>query len=842
MQNKILNFITLCKGLCFSICLFACPLIFLTGTTQNPFAVQPLLLSIFGGIFILCYIVEILINKEINFRYSKLDFILIIFLFSLLFSLVFNCFLGNHKSALINEFLRKSDYLIFGLIFGFLFAKIAAVKVDFEISSYKFFKNIFIWCLAWLLWKVQASVSVAVLIFGGGIYLCFTHIKKYGVKEIANVLLAVCFCACLYGIMQTLGIELFWVLDISKDFGTRPVSTFGNPNFLASFVLLFLPYSLFLFLQAKNKKENIAHGFITLVLILFLIISGTRSAWLGLLSCAFIFLVLSRELRKILLSKFRKIFILFLIFCACAFGLIHGLKNKGVSAPGARVEEVKQVLNLKIFSLQSKYLIQPLHQRLMMWHCALNNFKNSPIFGRGVNSFQLNFPYCQGKLIAQNPALDKMKMQANNTHNEYLEILSDGGLISFSVYVFLWFSFFIAFNKKVKNLTDKERYFYLALIFGLTGVLIDNLLNITLRTLLVSFAFWFIFSLLNNLNTKVKKINLNKIACCIIFLFTCFVLYFLISLQSKYFMAQIYELNGYKNLVKENYHNTVSDMEKVIKLSSLKPDPYYVLLNSYVILNELDKAQDVAEKAIRFYPAYYEFNYRLAALNYTQNKQEEALKNLRETLFLLPTYTPAAELFANILSGQNFVSKEDKELLENLTDILPYEPNLPSYLAEIYFKENNCAKANFFATKALHKNIFDKTALKIFTDCKVDNTDHKFLTKIQEFNKLKDQIKLKQDKALLKNIEKLQTVYADEVEAVSLLAEFYFRQGKYCKALDILKQYKGDSFFGKSYNFSLSLAAQKCGDIEISRQMLEDILYFDPYDEFAKNRLKNVNI
>ena len=41
MQNKILDFIYLFKGICFTVCLFVCPLLFLTNTTQNPFAVQP---------------------------------------------------------------------------------------------------------------------------------------------------------------------------------------------------------------------------------------------------------------------------------------------------------------------------------------------------------------------------------------------------------------------------------------------------------------------------------------------------------------------------------------------------------------------------------------------------------------------------------------------------------------------------------------------------------------------------------------------------------------------------------------------------------------------------------
>ncbi|MBO4707320.1 MAG: O-antigen ligase family protein [Elusimicrobiaceae bacterium] len=842
MQNKILNFTEIFKGFCFTVCLFVCPLLFLTDTTQNPFAIQPLFLSIFGSGFVLCWGGEILLKREINFRYSKLDFIFIVFLFSLLLSLIFNYFFDNHQLALINEFLRKSDYLFFGLIFGFLFAKITVSKISFGDQSYKFFKNIFLWCLAWLLWKIQASFLVAILIFGSGTYLCFVYIKQYGIKEILDVMLATCFCACLYGLMQALGFELFWVLDISKEFGARSVSTFGNPNFLASFVLLFLPYSLLLFLQAKNKKGNLISGFITLVLALFLIISGTRSAWLGLLFCTVGFLFLCKELRKIFLNKFAKIFVLFLIFCVCSVAIISGLKNKGISTPGARISEVKQVFSLKTFSLQSKYLIQPLHQRLMMWHCALNNFKNSPIFGKGVNSFQLNFPYCQGKLIAKNPTLDKMNMQANDAHNEYLEILSDGGFISVAVYVCFWILLFAMFNKKIKTLSNEEKYFYFALIFGLISVLIDNLFNITLRTLLVGFAFWFISSSLNNLNTKSKRVSLRKSICWVISILICFIIYGLISFQTKYFIAQTYELKGYKNLVKGNYQATIDDMEKAIEISSFRPESYYVLINNYVAINEFKKAQNITEKVLKFYPAYYEFNYRLAALNYTRNKREEALENLRKTLSLLPTYTPAAELFANILSGQDSVSKEDKKLLENLIEILPYEPNLPSYLAEIYFKEKDFENATVFALKALRKNIFDKAALKIIIDCETDNTDDKFLEKVKIFNSLKDEIKTQQTGALLNDIKKLQVAYPDEPEAVSLLAEFDFKRGKFCEAMNALKHYKGNNFWNKSYNFSLSLSAQKCGDKQVSKDMLEEILYIDPYDELAKNRLKNVNI
>ena len=148
----------------------------------------------------------------------------------------------------------------------------------------------------------------------------------------------------------------------------------------------------------------------------------------------------------------------------------------------------------------------------------------------------------------------------------------------------------------------------------------------------------------------------------------------------------------------------------------------------------------------------------------------------------------------------------------------------------------------YFCKQSLAKKYFDKPALKIFTTCKVDNKDDKLLEKAQNFNKLKGQIKLNRDEILLKNIQNLQMLYPDEPEDIALLAEFYFREGNSCKAKDILKRYKSNKFLGKSYNVSLSLSAQNCGDLETSKAALEEILYFDPYDEFAKTGLKNVKI
>ena len=842
MQNNVLKWITTIKGICFIVCLFVCPLIFLTDTTQNPYAVQPLFLSIFGGIFILSCLTEIGLKKSINLKFSKIDLFLISFLLLLSISLLYNYFFTSYKIALLNEFIRKSDYLFAGVFFGFLFAKVTTSKVEFSSSSYDFLKKVLLWCLSWLLWKLQAGAFIAVLIFAGGVYVCLGHLKNFAFKECVDILLAGCFCACLYGLFQALGLDLFFHIDITKEFGVRPVSTFGNPNFLASFTLLFLPYSFLLFLKAKGAEQILISGFILLILVLFLALSGTRSAWIGCIVSVIISLICFPNSIRVFTSKKFKIFVLLGTFIFCLFVCGYFMDANKISAPVARISETKQALKLKNISLKSKELTAPLHQRLMMWYCALDNFKNNPILGKGLNSFQLYFSFCQGKLIAKNPALDKIKMQANAVHNEYLEVLNDGGILSFFTYIALLGLFFITIFKRLKNLERDEKVFYLALLFSLIGVLVDNVLNITLRTLLVSFAFWFIFSALNNLNSKTKTVGLKIWQFSVISVLTITVLGGIITVQAKQFLAQKHELMGYKYLIANDYRNTAKEMARAIKISALRPEPFYVLVNANIDQNNFQEALSYADNAIEIYPDYYEIYSRRAALHNAQNETEAALSDLRKTLELLPTYTPAAELYANILSNQKKVEEADKVNLIKLSEILPFEVNLTSYLAEIYFKENDCVQASAFAIRTLQNNMFDKTALNILLACPKTQDESLFAEDVQQLNDLKTRIKNGQDMRILFDLDTLLQDNPQDFWLNNLLAEYYFRKGDFCRAADILKAVKPERDLKKSFMFALANAAEKCGNIVEAKHFLGEILTIDSYDEFAKNKLKNVKI
>lgn len=842
-MSKTLIVIGQIKKVLFVSCLFISPLFFLTDTTQNPFAIQPLMFALLGGFFLLLSAVEIFLKGEVNLKISRADIFFLLFIFCVILSSLVNYF-EDFSSAILNEVLRKADYFIFGSIFAFLFSKIVCKFDVVPNLTAQFLCKIFYWSLLWFLWLIWPSYFLGFAIFCVGVWLCFKHFKEGSVLEVIDILIAVSVLAAMYGILQNLGFDLFWKLDISYEFGPRAVSTFGNPNFLSSYILLFIPVTLIFFLQAKSKKEIFIFSFCLIVFSIFLAISGARSAWLGVFGSAIIFILFSKNFRVLICKKWLH-FLLLMIVLVSAFCLWpKNIRSDLSSFTISRISEVKNVKTLKDFSLNSDNLTPAIHQRLMMWSCALNNVKNAPILGNGLNTFQLLFAPCQGALTTKNPSLDKIKTQANAVHNEILEVLSDTGILGTIVFLLLLSFGFISAIRKMDGATVEEKLFYFALLLGLFSVLIDNLLNITLRTLLVSFAFWFIFWLCSNWGGKVKKIKINKIFSFLNFICVLVLVFLLFTWQLRVFRAQVYELKGYKSFVRGDYIEAVNLMDKTLKLSTSRAEPFYNLINSLVKLGRFNEAEIVSREAIKYYPNYFEFYFRLAALSQEKGQNKDALENLRKTLTLYPSYSPAAEVYSSLLLYGSKIKVEDKTLLKTLSVVQFYNTNLKAILAQVYFNEGNFETAQILSEEVLNQNPFDVQTLELLQKC-LEQTG---APKAEVLDISKKVISFKTRLKTPDTDKKLESDLITFVEqkeypqfAASLLAEFYFKTQKPCIALDILRPYVQERMQTKPFNFAIASAAVACGEKEIASKYLHQILEVDPYDELAQKRLNKLS-
>ena len=123
------------------------------------------------------------------------------------------------------------------------------------------------------------------------------------------------------------------------------------------------------------------------------------------------------------------------------------------------------------------------------------------------------FPFYQQRYLIH-PNLTQ-RTHANNAHNVFLENLSQTGIIGLGI--FLWLIFCIikfGFHqmKNVKN--DFQKTVGVGIFAGVIGMLVDNIVNVTLYFVIPGFFFWMNLGILAGLGTSEKKIIQHKIISC----------------------------------------------------------------------------------------------------------------------------------------------------------------------------------------------------------------------------------------------------------------------------------------------------------------------------------------
>lgn len=112
--------------------------------------------------------------------------------------------------------------------------------------------------------------------------------------------------------------------------------------------------------------------------------------------------------------------------------------------------------------------------RLHFWSVALQNFSNHPILGTGLDSFGVVFP----EYDTWNGVF-----RVEQTHNDYLQILSDAGILGIICVI----SFIVLFVKKgFDNIKNAKSRFYksvsIGAFAGCLGILLHSFVDFPLRT------------------------------------------------------------------------------------------------------------------------------------------------------------------------------------------------------------------------------------------------------------------------------------------------------------------------------------------------------------------------
>lgn len=280
----------------------------------------------------------------------------------------------------------------------------------------------------------------------------------------------------IYGIIQSFGIDV--IRDFNSD-GLSVVSTMYNQNFLGTYLVLTIPFTLHLYFEKNKKIFLIAYA----ILFYTLLETMTRGAWLG-----FIFSIISYLILYSIKYSFRKIDknkIVLVLLTSVLLIVIFSFRHEGVF-----FERFLSIFN-EAKTLIKKGSIDLLgSNRGYIWSKSFKYIIERPIFGYGIQNILLYFisDYSQEmtKLFGQ-------IILVNNVHNEYLQIALSTGLPSLIIYLsFIFFTVKAGIKKYFKNTI------YLPIIASIIGYLVQAIFSLSFIT--VAYIFWIFLGILLNKN------------------------------------------------------------------------------------------------------------------------------------------------------------------------------------------------------------------------------------------------------------------------------------------------------------------------------------------------------
>lgn len=647
-------------GYIFSFLILVPPLIFFTNLTQNPYSIQAVMLNI--GILLIwgIWIVENLIKKRVILVKTYMDVPFCLFFLICILSFIWSLFTHwQMKDAICN----------FGL------------------------KNIFF-------------LLNNFLVFYGTIYFLGEREK---VRKISYLFFLLTFFVCGYGILQYLGLEEIWKHNLNP-FGNRCMSTFGNPNFLATFLVLMLPLIFGFFIKEKNFLKKVFFLFLFLLAFIILLFTFCRSSWLGFFTAFICVLGLWGIIDKGIILRNKRWLVIFFVFILLSILLFSG---NSVTKKG------KNIIQQGYGAFTVKKTNQSIYQRLLIWKTAVAIVKDYPLLGCGWGCFELFYPFYQGQFLNEEQFVS-FRTHANNVHNEILEVLTQTGFIGLAIFCYLLISLGRYCCHLIKKLTDikvkeEEKILIPCFIGAIAGVFTDNMFNVSFHFSIPAFFFWVSLGFLISMGNKVegkecrvlidwRKPENGFLKKLLPFFFS---IIFLILIgkgiygQIKNFTAETYFWKGHKLSRNSNFYNeAILNYKKAYKLN-----PFYVR-NNYQLGNLLAKMGDIKgslrayENALRAHPGYDEIYFNLG-VQYSKIRQwDKAIENYLQALKMNPF-----NVFIHINLGRVYMEKEMlKEGLILYNRALKLDSNnkdIYNNLGYIYTKMKNWKKARECYIKAL---------------------------------------------------------------------------------------------------------------------------------------------
>ncbi|PIU19061.1 MAG: hypothetical protein COT16_00235, partial [Elusimicrobia bacterium CG08_land_8_20_14_0_20_44_26] len=293
-------------------------------------------------------------------------------------------------------------------------------------------------------------------------------------------------------------------------------------------------------------------------------------------------------------------------------------------------------------------------QRLLIWEAAVRMFKQSPLIGHGWGSFEIRYPYEQGKILETKRQYANLRTHANNSHDEILEQLSQIGVIGLMSYAFIWFIFL---KKTAQGYFAGKTLLLLATTASVLGFFADNMLNVTLNFPMPVLAFWACCGVACAESSDEEFLVYKKINSVIVLkIAAVFLLLLFVRGQIRYFKGEVNYFKGFSLSRSGDLALAAASCKKSWDYYKWNTDNNYELGNCYMRTREIQKAVWAYKEALKANPGYDEIYFNLAIAQQASGQIDDAEKNFIEAGEINPV---SPEYFLSL--GNFYLKNETKK-------------------------------------------------------------------------------------------------------------------------------------------------------------------------------------
>jgi len=386
------------------------------------------------------------------------------------------------------------------------------IKGRLEISPNRLYLFLIAFCaisVLSLIWAPSCYLGLRdiaqLLAYMGMFFICVNIVQSQReAVSIAAAAFGAGLIAALYAISQHFGFDFINYQGVKfADWRFKLYSTFGNPDFLANYLVMIFPVGIGLYLSLDKFLKKLAFLFALAIVYYALLITFSIGAFIGLASAViFAFLLIVFEWIRFKNFVSRK----GLISSLAVLVLVLGLISAYLPAVMLRAS-LSQVWR------------SGLENRMIAYRAAYRMMGDHPVRGVGIGNFKLKFPEYRGKYLRikqecfDTTLLDKERHL--NVHNDFAQIWVETGIFGAIIFCLI---LVLIFKDGISLYLDcfeyKKKLFLGSLLCGLVAFLAHAAVSFPMHVVPDALMFWvltgLLFSQAVRQNTSIFILNLSS--------------------------------------------------------------------------------------------------------------------------------------------------------------------------------------------------------------------------------------------------------------------------------------------------------------------------------------------